>query len=86
MSKGKTINVTLELNDGIGIVDGLQIVQNALKAIDTKCEIPENGVVEWDISKNVPGYIVKMRDEGIGAPTKFGVGKAKRVRKGTPAA
>ena len=81
MGYKKTVNVVLEINDDIGIVDGLKIVYDALQEIDTQVEVPEKGVVEWDISKNVPGYSVKMRDEGIGLPTKFVVGKAKRARK-----
>ena len=77
MAKGKQTKVMIELNDGIGIVDGLAIVQQALKEIDTQMETGE-GYLEWDISKNVPGYSVKMRDEGVGQPHKFIVGKAKR--------
>ena len=80
MANGKDTTVTIELHDGIGIADGLEIVQDALKEIDTKLECGD-GYLEWDISKNVPGYIVKMRDEGIGKPQKFIVGKAPRVRK-----
>lgn len=80
MSKQKVINVALELNDGIGIVDGLKIVQDALKEVNTKVEHGD-GYIEWDISYNVPGYSVKMRDEGVDKPTKFIVGKAKRSRK-----
>ena len=83
MAKGKQTNVLIELNDGIGIVDGLEIVGKALKEIDTKIEFGD-GYLEWDISKNVPGYSVKMRDEGIGLPHKFIVGKARgRAKKAT---
>lgn len=80
MAKGKTTKFEIELNDGIGIADGLDIVREALREIDTKLECGD-GYLEWDISKNVPGYSVKMRDDGIGYPHKFIVGKAPRVRK-----
>ena len=80
MAKGKQTTFTVELNDGIGIVDGLRIVQDALKEIDTKLECGD-GYLEWDISKNVPGFSVKMRDDGIGYPHKFIVAKAPRVKR-----
>ena len=74
MAKSKDTTFTIELHDGIGIVDAMQILQDALKEIDTKLEYSD-GYLEWDISKNVPGYSVKMRDEGVGYPQKFVVGK-----------
>ena len=80
MSKGKDTTVTIELHDGIGFVDALDILRDALKEIDTKLE-QGDGYLEWDISKNVPGYSVKMRDEGVDKPRKFIVGKAHRARK-----
>lgn len=76
MASGKTTNVVIELNDGIGIVDGLGVILEALKEIDTKVEVLEGNVLEWDISKRTPEYSVKMRDEGIGKPHKFVVGNA----------
>lgn len=78
MENGKTTNVVIELNDGVGIIDGLGAILSAMKELDTKVEVLENHVLEWDISKNAPGYSVKMRDEGVGKPHKFVVGKAKR--------
>ena len=78
MSKGKDTTFVIELHDELGIVDGLDIVREALKEIDTKIEFGD-GYLEWDISKNVPGYSVKMRDEGIGYPGKFIVRKTNAV-------
>ena len=75
----KQINLAIELNDGIKIIDGLNVILNAMKEISTKAEMPGGGVIEWDLSKNVPGYSMKMRDEGVNVPKKFIVGKAKRV-------
>lgn len=76
MAKYEKTKFEIELNDGIGIADGLDVVRNALREIDTKLECGD-GYLEWDISKNVPGYIVKMRDDGIGYPHRFIVWKAK---------
>lgn len=81
MANGKVKNVAIELRDGIGLADALCILQEALKEIDTKVEVLDENVLEWDLSKRTPGYSVKMRDEGIGQPHKFVVGKAPRVRK-----
>ena len=83
MATSKTTKFEIELNDGIGIADGLDIVREALREIDTKLECGD-GYLEWDISKNVPGYSVKMRDDGIGYPHRFIVGKAPRIRKAAP--
>ena len=80
MASAKINNVTIELHDGIGFVDALQILQEAMKEIDTKVEVLDGNMLEWDLSKHTPGYSVKMRDEGIGKPHKFVVGKAPRVR------
>ena len=79
--KNKTTSVILELNDGINVADGMEIIMAALKDIEPKFNSPERGVLEWDVSKNVPGYSVKVRDEGVGKPHKYIVSKAKRVRK-----
>lgn len=81
MAKGKTVNIAIELNDGIGIADGLAVVQDALKEIDTQVEVLEDNMLQWDLSKHTPGYTVLMRDEGVGKPHKFIVGKAPRVRR-----
>ena len=81
MERSKTTNVVIELNDGIGIVDGLGVILEALKEIDTKVEVLEGNVLEWDISKRTPEYRVKMRDEGVGKPHKFVVGKANVTKK-----
>ena len=78
MTKGKRTKFEIELNDGIGVADALQILQNALKEIDTKVEHGD-GYLEWDISKNVPGYSVKMRDVGVDCPKQFIIGKANRA-------
>ena len=69
------VDVVIEINDRIGIVDGLQAILNGLKEIDTQVEV-DGSAVQWDISKNAPGYRVIMRDEGVGSPSKFIVRKA----------
>lgn len=79
---GKNKNFYIEVNDDLGIVKALEVVREALREIDTKVENDsESNAIQWDISKNVPGYSVVMRDEGFGLPTKFIVGKAPRVRR-----
>lgn len=77
----KNPNVFIEIKDGLKVDVVLGVLQDALKEIDTQCEVMEGNMVQWNISKNVPGYSVIMRDEGMGEPMKFIVGKAPRVRK-----
>lgn len=77
----KNPNVFIEIKDGLKVDVVLGVLQDALKEIDTQCEVLEGNVVQWNISKNVPGYSVIMRDEGVGEPMKFVVGKAPRSKK-----
>ena len=85
MASDKAVTVVIEANDGIGAIDAMQAVLNAMKDIDTKAEMIGGNQIQWDISKNAPGYSVIMRDEGVGKPMKYVVGKAKRIRKTPPA-
>ena len=82
---GKITETTI-VTDGIGLIDAMEVIIRAMKDIAPVCS-EENGVLTWDVSKNVPGYSVKLVDEGVGKAQKIYVGKAKRVRKApTPAA
>ena len=76
----KTNETILITNDGIGMIEAMETVIKAMKEI-----VPEfssnDGVLEWDVSKNVPGYSVKIYDEGVSKPQKIVVGKAKRRAK-----
>jgi len=78
---GKNTRLIIELNDGIGVIDGLEAILNAMKDLDTHGEMAGGNVIEWDLSKNVPGFNIKMRDECVGVPMKYIVWKAKRTRK-----
>lgn len=83
MAKLKDATIIVETHDYIGIGDAFGIIQEALKEISTEAEILDGNVIEWDVSKNVPGYSVKLRDEGVDKPRRIIVGKAKKKGKAT---
>ena len=80
--KNETIIVT---NDGIGLIEAMETVIKAMKNI-APVYSEEDGKLIWDVSKNVPGYSVKLVDEGVGEANRIVVGKAKRSRKAVPQA
>jgi len=73
----ETIIVT---NDGLGLIEAMEAVIKAMKDIAPEFS-EKDGVLTWDVSKNVPGYSVKLVDEGVGKAQKIVVGKVKRERK-----
>ena len=73
----KTNETILISNDGIGVIEAMETVVKAMKDIAPDFKSCD-GVLEWDISKNVPGYSVKIYDEGVSKPQRIVVGKAKR--------
>ena len=50
----KNPNVFIEIKDGLKVDVVLGVLQDALKEIDTQCEVLEGNVVQWNISKNAP--------------------------------
>ena len=80
MAKGKKLEYVLELNDGITLLDGMEIYKQAMKDIDP-VNVDGDGYLGWDMSKNVPGWKVEVRDYGVGKPQQIIIGKAPRVRK-----
>lgn len=73
----KTSETVLIANDGIGVIEAMETVIKAMKDI-VPAFSSNDGVLEWDVSKNVPGYSVKIIDEGVGKAQRIVVGKAKR--------
>ena len=76
----KSSETILITNDGLGVIEAMEAVIKAMKDISPEFS-EENGILTWDVSKNAPGYSVKLVDEGVGKAQKIVVGKAKRVRK-----
>ena len=80
MAKGKTLEYVLELNDGITLLEGMEIYKQAMKDI-APVNVDGDGYLGWDMSSNVPGWTVELRDYGVGKPQRVIIGKAPRVRK-----
>ena len=80
MAKGKNSQYVFELNDGITLLDGREIYKQAMKDI-APVNVDGDGYLGWDMSSNVPGWTVEVRDYGVGKPQRVIIGKAPRVRK-----
>lgn len=75
MSKGKQDEVRIVMEDGIGFIDAMEIIKQAMKEI-APVNADGDGYLGWDMSKNVPGWKVEYRDYGVGKPGMYIVGKA----------
>lgn len=80
MAKVKTTKFEIELNDGITLLEGMEIYKQAMKDI-APVNVDGDGYLGWDMSNNVPGWTVEVRDYGVGKPQRIIIGKAPRVEK-----